>query len=1121
MTNTKKTKRALLSSVLALFLCFAMLLGTTFAWFTDRVDSGYNTIIAGNLDIELYHTNQNTPRENVNENTKLFTDVTYWEPGVMVWEKFDVVNEGKLDLKYQFTLNVQNATEVEGVSFADMLRVAVVDSNFDYTTVSAEAIGDWQTLKTFTLPETLPVGETDTFGVVIWWEPSDIDNIFNMNNGNTTQVGVDIGVTLIATQLNSEADGFNNSDYDKDAWMDGMKIFSAQDLQAAINAGETELVLESDIELSEPIVIPAPATTYSLRSTAMPVKLDLNGKDITLPQDIANTTYAIQNLGNLVLMDSVGGGSVNARGIYNGYDGENTNPNATLTVLSGTYNALGTDGGAAVYNYGSVEILGGTFTSNGGYALNNNQGGTMLVNNASVTGGIYNIGELTVDNSDVYQHLNGKHGIYNTGTAHISGGSFDTVANNELIKNSGGEVTIDGGIFTQSASSYLMGGPGIVINDGTFNGYADDKMRPDAAIVYGGTFNFDVADWCADGYQSVNLKNGTHFVYEGEALVEFDEGNLIDIVNKAEDGAVILIESGEYETTQIIVDNKSLTFVGIGDVKIIGKQLNEHVFQLRNGTTGNANENMTVSFQNLTIGGTYKSAIMVRNDLDVKLEDVVFNGTYNWSTLQVENSYDSESKFDGVVNINAVNVTSDKVTMAADDERVTNFNYTDCDFAMIEVQNLGGEVYLNDDKAITPSYNYYVDNIDELQSVLNNAGNGNNVINLTSDIKGDVIVSQKEGVNIVLDGKEYDYDGTIYVYGNSRNTGAETLTIKNINFVTTSNVDRDFIHSYGDNSKTEQRYAHNVTIENCTFTNDYDGTVVAARFRQAYNITIKNCEVDGLFSVLWADGGAGMTIDNVTANCDFEGLSFGTNTTVEVKNSNITVTGDYGYGVRVDASVAGTLNVTGNTFTSDASVVLRYATNAYTANLNGNTLNGDIIVTASNYKQGVELTQATGDITVTIDGKTWVANAKGLARVVANEVTDVSLFDGEYDVYGCGGKTLTISGSKNAVIKLYNDGEDGCDYAFGSNAGIGNITFSGITIDTTANTGNYKGFAYMKGTFNDCNFVGAYSLNNDNDFVFNRCTFDFKNGYFWTWGAKSVTFTPQVGYPNCRGLRKI
>ena len=120
--------------------------------------------------------------------------------------------------------------------------------------------------------------------------------------------------------------------------------------------------------------------------------------------------------------------------------------------------------------------------------------------------------------------------------------------------------------------------------------------------------------------------------------------------------------------------------------------------------------------------------------------------------------------------------------------------------------------------------------------------------------------------------------------------------------------------------------------------------------------------------------------------------------------------------------------------------------------------------------------------------------------------TNIDLADGEYDVYGCAGKTLTLNGSKNAVIIVKNEGEDGCDYAFGGPGAVGNITFNGLTINTTNNTGNYKGFAYMKGTFNDCNFVGPYSLNNANDFVFKGCTFDFKNGYFWTWGAKSVKF---------------
>ena len=52
MTSSKSTKRALLFSALAIGLCIAMLIGTTFAWFTDTASTGVNKIVAGNLDIE-------------------------------------------------------------------------------------------------------------------------------------------------------------------------------------------------------------------------------------------------------------------------------------------------------------------------------------------------------------------------------------------------------------------------------------------------------------------------------------------------------------------------------------------------------------------------------------------------------------------------------------------------------------------------------------------------------------------------------------------------------------------------------------------------------------------------------------------------------------------------------------------------------------------------------------------------------------------------------------------------------------------------------------------------------------------------------------------------------------
>ena len=53
MTSSKSTKRALLTSALALLMCVAMLVGATFAWFTDTASTGVNKIQAGNLDIKV------------------------------------------------------------------------------------------------------------------------------------------------------------------------------------------------------------------------------------------------------------------------------------------------------------------------------------------------------------------------------------------------------------------------------------------------------------------------------------------------------------------------------------------------------------------------------------------------------------------------------------------------------------------------------------------------------------------------------------------------------------------------------------------------------------------------------------------------------------------------------------------------------------------------------------------------------------------------------------------------------------------------------------------------------------------------------------------------------------
>ena len=197
--NKKVTKKALFLSFVSMFLCFTMLLGTTYAWFTDSVASDVNTIIAGNLDIEFYHTNKTVTGEKVASDKKLFTEIEAWEPGAMVWEKLTVKNEGSLELNYRLALNALDATVVQvgdaQYSFADMLKVAIIEEDVaNVTREYVKSIDNWSSLVTTTKTGSLKVDNTNdgvddvdtfkTYTVIIYWEPSENDNIFNMNNLN-------------------------------------------------------------------------------------------------------------------------------------------------------------------------------------------------------------------------------------------------------------------------------------------------------------------------------------------------------------------------------------------------------------------------------------------------------------------------------------------------------------------------------------------------------------------------------------------------------------------------------------------------------------------------------------------------------------------------------------------------------------------------------------------------------------------------------------------------------------------------------------------------------------------------------------------------------------------------
>lgn len=261
MKHKRRTKRALINSVISLLICFSMLLGTTFAWFTDEVVSGMNTISAGNLDVELYHSNAAVSNERVDSTTKLFLDLQgdtiLWEPGVVSYENLSIANEGDLALAYQMAINTANENFVmedntARYGLSQILKVGVVPNGITATdrasVVASVDAANWTTLENFLysgnlLPE--GVGESETvLGVVIYWEAGENDNRWNLNNGKTLNEGdvlsIDLGIELVATQKDNEADSFNE-EYDKNAPAELFSGFQGGIANAIVSADDRSL----------------------------------------------------------------------------------------------------------------------------------------------------------------------------------------------------------------------------------------------------------------------------------------------------------------------------------------------------------------------------------------------------------------------------------------------------------------------------------------------------------------------------------------------------------------------------------------------------------------------------------------------------------------------------------------------------------------------------------------------------------------------------------------------------------------------------------------------------------------------------------------------------------------
>ena len=226
------TKRALLTSVLALVLSLAMLAGSTFAWFTDTASTGVNRIVSGNLDVGLEYWGVGEDGQKTwltaEDSEELFDKNALWEPGYTQIIYLRVANNGNLALTYAMQITPVHETvgvNVDGEQFklSDYIKFGwmkfTVDGAGAPVALDREAaqtgVGEGAQLGT-TLhrraAEPMKASAEELVALVAWMP----ENVGNEANYSTVQPTIELSLKVLATQAAVESDSFDNT-YDEDA----------------------------------------------------------------------------------------------------------------------------------------------------------------------------------------------------------------------------------------------------------------------------------------------------------------------------------------------------------------------------------------------------------------------------------------------------------------------------------------------------------------------------------------------------------------------------------------------------------------------------------------------------------------------------------------------------------------------------------------------------------------------------------------------------------------------------------------------------------------------------------------------------------------------------------------
>ena len=316
MTNRKSTKRALLGSVVAMVLCLAMLVGATFAWFTDTASTGVNKIQAGKLDVVLEMQDADGKWVSAEGKTLDFVKATdakgeaiLWEPGcTYTLPELRVVTNGNLALKYKVIIT--------GINGSAKLNEAIE------WTIGDVAMGAEQHLA---------AGESNAFTIKGHMKESAGNEYMNESIDG-------IAITVVATQDTVESDSFDK-DYDAGAEYPVVAV-------ANVNTNGDTVLKDKEEDHTIQVTVPAGALDEGVQSLKLEVVKSATPAGVEVASTESSQSYevtmkdqngnAVSTNGTLMTVEMNVGKNRTALKLY--HDGEKmTNDSGTLTDAADHY----------------------------------------------------------------------------------------------------------------------------------------------------------------------------------------------------------------------------------------------------------------------------------------------------------------------------------------------------------------------------------------------------------------------------------------------------------------------------------------------------------------------------------------------------------------------------------------------------------------------------------------------------------------------------------------------------------------------------------------------------------------------------------------------------------------